>query len=143
MAKLSDADKKLIDDMHSNGNTLAKITSNFTNVSSATIWAYIHRDIVKQRNRDRWARKNKLSYLPSTQKYVPTGRPMPPANPPSMMTMIIDKDLAELACKQLGIGSPVTTLKNRPHSISSCGMVWTGEKWIPRPYVEYRTINQL
>ena len=142
MAKLSDEDKKIIDDMYANDKSLAEIKRRFDGVSYVAIWNYVHRDIVQQRNKKRWADKPKSAYLPSTQQYVPTGKPMPPTNPPKPMTIIVDKELAELACKQMGLGPPVTTLANRPHNISHSGMKYIDGKWVAnQDFINYGIVD--
>lgn len=126
---LTDQERKIIDDLHGQGKALKDIKIALQK-SSSVIWNYINRDIVQQRNKKRWEVKPKANYLPSTQKYIPTGRPMPLTNPPKPMTIIVDKELAEIACRQMGLGQPVTTLKNRPHNISRHGMQYVDGKWI-------------
>jgi len=45
------------------------------------------------------------------------------------LLIIVDKELAENACKQMGLKPPVTTLANRPRNFSHSGMKWENGKW--------------
>jgi len=62
-------------------------------------------------------------------QYVPTGRSLPPTCK-SKLTIIVDKELAELACKQMGLKPPVCSLAKRPRSYNANGWVWTGTEWV-------------
>lgn len=130
MPKLTDENKKLIDKLHSEGYSCRDIHSQVNTVTYMAVWQYINREILKQRSKQRYLSKPRKVNIPAAnQKYVETGKVMPPSYK-SELTIIVDKDLVELACNQLGLEPPVTTLDNRPQSISHSGMKWDGSRWL-------------
>lgn len=130
MKRLTDADRKRIDNLHAEGKSVNDITKIIKEFSYTAIWQHVNRETVLEKSKQRYAETPKIVNTPSTLKYVETGRPMPPISPPSKMTIIIDKELAELRCQQLGLKPPVTTLANRPHNISHHGMKFIDGKWV-------------
>lgn len=131
MPKLTDENKKLIDKLHSEGYSCRDIHSQVGTVTYMAVWQYINREILKERSKKRYLSKQKQVNIPAAnQKYVETGKAMPPSYK-SNLTIIVDKELAELACNQMGLKPPVTTLANRPQNISHSGMKWHDNKWVP------------
>jgi hypothetical protein len=61
--------------------------------------------------------------------YVDHGREMP-AIRRSECIVIPSKELAELACQQMGLKPPVCPLSKRPRSYSASGWVWDGTKFV-------------
>lgn len=130
MKRLSEANRKTIDELHAQGKSMKHIKEVLKDFSYSAIWNHINKDIVQIRNKKRYEAKPKPVFTVASKKYVPTNRPMPPTNPPSPLIIIVDKELAEVACKQIGLGPPVTTLANRPHNISHHGMRYVDGNWI-------------
>lgn len=135
MAHLSDEDREIIDTLSAQGKTVKEIRDILGGCSYTAVWNRVNKEIVSKQAKKRHAEKVKQVNTISTTKYVPSDREMPPIYPPGDLLIINDKELAEIACKQLGLGKPVTTLANRPRNISHSGMRFIDGKWIANPAV--------
>lgn len=124
-------EKKLVDKLMAEGKSCKEIKDQIGTVGYTAVWQYFYRDSINKEKRQKNADNQKHSNKLQSGKYVETGKQMPPTNPPRTMTMIVDKELAELACKQLGLKPPVTTLANRPRTFNSNGFYWKDGNWIP------------
>jgi len=130
--KLSDTDKKSIKEMSAEGKSTGMISKKL-GLEYLYVYNYINRfkraDADKIRRDNAKAKEKPVFKTSSADKYVDTGRELPPPYT-SKLTVIIDKDLAEIACKQMGLPEPVSTLAERPHSVNANGWVRVGGKWV-------------
>lgn len=99
------------------------------------VYQHLNKDKARAYNAKRiYKNKNNAEEKPaftskSTDKYVETGKPLPPVYK-SDLKIIADKKLAELACKQMGLKDPVCPLSQRPMSYNANGWVWDGNKFV-------------
>jgi hypothetical protein len=122
MAKLTDADKALIDRLWTEGKTCTDISKQMPKVTYTAVWQYINRDFVRAKNRERYCIKVKPINTTSTEKYVEIKRPLPPINPPGPITYIH----ADRECVNAGLAAEygsklmpiVCTLAERKPSLS-------------------------
>lgn len=71
-----------------------------------------------------------MAKLAASRSYVDTGKKMPPIYK-SELIIIADKNLADLACDQMGLEPPVAKLAERPASYNANGWLRVGNKWVP------------
>jgi hypothetical protein len=95
----------------------------------------VYRQILKIDPRRKVKRKKPIGHADAVYKtfatdpYVDTGKIMPPVYK-SQMQVIISKELAEIAHKQMGLKPPVCLLADRPASPSARGWDRINNKWV-------------
>ena len=125
--------KNTVDKLTASGKTCKDIKK-ITGLEYKNLYSYINRlDIAETAKRQYKAtpRVRKVRNVATTvnSKYVDTGRAMPPTYR-SELKIIADKELAELACQQMGLKPPVCPLAKRPMSYNANGWVWNGDKFV-------------
>lgn len=133
MAVLTLKDKILIDRLVGEGKTCKEIKERLNVYSYANIWNYVNRAEISRKEKEKRAKKIRERVRLQTGKYVPTGAVMPPINPPIMVMDVVDKELAEQACRDMGLEPPVTTLANKPANFNRNGLQWDGKTWVSKP----------
>lgn len=135
--KMLEENKADVDKLHLQGIEPLEISQRL-GLKYQQVYRYVFRDKKSQYQKDHRAAKLVIPQKPkkytcsqttSASTYVETGKEMPPAYNPRL-TVIIDKELAEIACCQLGLGPPVATLAQRPSSINANGWVRVDNKWV-------------
>jgi len=129
--KLTAYDKKLIQTLTTNGKSVTEVAE-LTGIQYINVYNYVHKDeraITRKVYREKKKTSKTIKQAPVKDTYVDTGRPLPPVYK-SELKIIANKDLAELACSQLGLKPPVTTLANRPKNYSASGWVLVDGKWV-------------
>lgn len=126
--KLTLNDKSTIDNLTSQGNKAIEI-SRIMGIKYQNVYNYIYRTERRLNEKYRQSLKPKAVKKSTFGKFVDTGRPLS-INPPKPLNIIIDPELAELACKQMGLSKPVCSLSERPSSYNANGWVRIGAKWV-------------
>jgi len=127
---LTSDDKKTITKLTAEGKIPSEIAK-IMGIKYITIYNYtnrIERSVQQKIYRDS-KRKHKIIELTSTDKYVDTGKVMPPTYKTNL-TIIADKNLVELACQQMGLKPPVCSLAERPSASNIRGLERVGNKWV-------------
>jgi len=120
---LTPGNKLLIDKLNSEGKKLSEIME-ITGLPYRATYSFINRVKIEAQ------RQKRLHYQSrNVNSYVDTGKEMPPIYK-SELKIIASKELAELACEQMGLGKPVSMLSQRPMSFNANGWVRVGNKWV-------------
>lgn len=133
-------EKLMIDKLYAEGKTLIEIRD-IMGITYSQIYRRVMRDKIKNYDANSKSDRKSPHAKPkpkqyesqsilnttSADKFVPTDKEMPPTYK-SELKIIVDKELAELACTQMGLPEPVATLAERPVSYSASGWVRAGNK---------------
>ena len=132
MATLTLKQKKVVNELTADGKSCLEIKT-ITGIDYKSLYSYINRFSLAETAKAHYiahpkAKKNIVKITAPT-KYVDTGRELPPIYK-SEMIIIADKNLAELACQQMGLKPPVCSLSQRPLNYNANGWVRAGNKWV-------------
>ena len=116
--------KQLINKLTTEGKSPVAI-SKIMGLNYSTVYNFVNKSI-------RCAGRNVQSITVKSTvpvKVIISGREMPPIYT-SELKIIASKELAELACQQMGLKPPVTTLAERPRSYNANGWARINNKWV-------------
>lgn len=126
---LSTVQKKQIDKLFTAGKKQTEIAE-IMDIRYADVDNCVNRHKKAQRDQAKRDAKSKIVQLTcKSDVFVDTGKPMPPTHK-SELKIIASKELAELACQQLGLKPPVCSLSERPRNINARGWVRVNGKWM-------------
>lgn len=125
MAALTNAQKEAIDRLADQGKSNSEIAA-ITGVLVKDVYRHVNR--IARARYDLQIRKAKKANAGVKPSIKPV-KEMPPIYK-SELKIIVDKDLAELACQQMGLSEPVASLADRPNSYNVNGWNRVGDKWV-------------
>lgn len=116
MARVPETEKQTIRKLYADGKEMKEIAQ-IMSLEYNDIYAIV---------REKQIKESSASYY---KKNHGNKNKMPPVHK-SELIIIADKNLAEQACRDMGLKPPVCPLAKRPSSFNANGWVWTGNGWV-------------